>query len=188
MSSFTHRNPNGPRKQRGQSLTEWVIYVALAAIVLAAIFVYFNRSRHEQQANSAASNLIAMDVAVVKQWGQDPNGFANVTAAAIVNNGDAPSAMIQGGNLVSDFGTPITVAPATTYNANDSIAYSTLVPVADCSNLVQAVAKSFTTITVAGTAVKNVAGGVPTISNTTLGTQCASTNGAQVPVVFTATR
>lgn len=175
-------------KANGQISIEYVIVIALVALALVGIIIYATRGRHEQNVNAEASNLTAMVGAVQKQYNTDPNGFANVTAAAMIENGDVPSQLVQGQNLVSGFGTPITVAPAQTYAANDSVSFTYDVPPNECSSFVQAVASSFASISVAGTDVKNIPGGLSSVSNTTLGTQCSSTKGAPVAVIFTATR
>ena len=187
MNVYRIRNPQ-KRKALGQISIEYVIVIALVALALVGIIIYATRGRHEQNVNAEASNLTSMVGAVQKQYNTEPNGFANVTATALIQNDDVPSQLVQGTNIVSGFGTPITVAPATTYAANDSVAFTYQVPPNECSNFVQAVASDFVTISVGGTDVKNVPGGVQAVSNTTLGTQCSSTNGAQVPVIFTATR
>lgn len=176
----------GKRRTLGQISIEYVVVIALVALGLAGIIYYFTKGRHETSVNSVASAVTTMAGAAQKQYNGDPNGFANVTAQALINNGDVPSPMVQGANIVTGFGTPVTVAPATTYNANDSVSFSFAVPPSDCSNFVQAVASNFNSITVGGTAVKNAATGLTSVSNTTLGTQCTSTNGGQVPLVLTA--
>ncbi|THD11329.1 type 4 pilus major pilin [Metallibacterium scheffleri] len=187
MNVYRIRNPQ-KKRALGQISIEYVIVIALVALALVGIIIYATRGRHEQNVNAEASNLTTMVGAVQKQYNTDPNGFANVTAPTIIDNGDVPSQLVQGTTIVSGFGSPITVAPATTYAADDSVSFTYDVPPDECSNFVQAVASDFVTISVGGTDVKNVAGGVPTVSNATLGTQCSSTAGAQVPIIFTATR
>lgn len=187
MNVYSLNRVRSKRRSLGQISIEYVVVIALVALGLGGIIYYFTKGRHETSVNSVASAVNVMAGAALKQYNGDQNGFANVTAAALINNGDVPTPMVQGANIVTGFGTPVTVAPATTYNANDSVAFSFSVPPSDCSNFVQAVASNFNSITVAGTTVKNVATGLTSVSNTTLGTQCVSTNGAQVPLVLTVT-
>lgn len=177
----------GPSNQKGQSLIEYVIYIGLAALVLGGIIYFATSGRRNTAVQNEASTLTSIVGATQKLYNSDPNGFANVTATALINNGVIPSSDVVNGAMVSGFGTPITVAPATLYNANDGVAFTYGVPPDDCSGFVQAVASDFAQITIGGQLVKDVTSNTA-LSAATLGTRCTSTGGGNVPIILTATR
>lgn len=175
------------RKQKGQNLIGIAIGVAIIGLALVGIMVYAARARHGTQVNSEVNFLTTTLGGAQKLYNQDPNGFANVTATALIQNGVIPSANVNGTAIESGFGTPVTVAPDTLYQANDSIDISENVPPSACSDLVQDVASNFAKIVVAGTTVKDTTAGTA-LSAATLGTSCSGTGGGQVAITFTGTR
>lgn len=182
-----HHHLNARKQQKGQMSIELAIVVAIVVLILAGIIYYTTQGRKGTKLNSEASAMTAIVGATQKLYNADPNGYANVAAQDLINNGVIPASMVVAGAITSGFGTPITVAPATLYNAGDGVAFSEAVSPDDCSAYVQAVASDFAKITVAGTAVKDSTAN-QALTAATLGTQCSGTNGANVPLVLTASR
>jgi hypothetical protein len=155
--------------------------------VLAGIIYFATSGRTNTEVNGESETLTSVVGQTQKLYNGDPNGFANVTAAALINNGVIPATEVVSGAIVSSFGTPITVAPATLYNANDSVAFTYSVSPSVCSPFVAAVASDFAQISVGGTLVKNTVAAL-SLTESTLGTQCSGSAGATVKVILTATR
>jgi hypothetical protein len=175
------------KSQKGQSLIEYVIYIGLAALVLVGIIYFATTGRKNSAIQSESSTLTSVVGATQKLYNADPTAFANVTAAALINNGVIPPADVIGGtSIVSGFGTPITVAPDTLYQANDSVSFTYGVPQDSCSAFVLAVNSDFAKISVGGTIVKNTTSNLA-LSAAALGTACQAGAG-NIPVIFTATR
>ncbi|MGH8159363.1 MAG: type 4 pilus major pilin [Rhodanobacter sp.] len=177
----------GKRKQLGQMSVEQAIAIAIAALVLAGIIYYVTVGRHNVQVNSESANLTSIVAGTQKLYGQDPTSYANVTAAALINNGVVPTSEVNGTAIESSFGTPITVAPATCYQANDCVAFTYQVDPNLCSDFVTAVSGNLAKVSVGGTVVKDSTAGTA-MAAAALGTACSSTNGAKVPTIFTASR
>lgn len=184
------RQPTVSQRKRaqGQFLIQIVIGIALLALILAGVIYYFNKGRGNSQVNDEAQAVTSMIGGAQKLYTGNANGYANVTTDILVQNGIVPTGEVNGNNITSGFGTPVTVAAATLYNANDSIEFSYQVPPDLCSGFVQAVDSNTAKIEVAGTAVKDVTAGTNSVDPTTLGTQCTSTAGAEVPINLYATR
>lgn len=182
-----HRNARGKKKQLGQFSIELALTIAIGAIVLAGIIYYVTKGRHNEEVNTEASNLTTMIGGAQKLYGSDPTAFASVTAAALINNGVVPSSEVNGTAITSSFGTPITVAPATLYTANDAISFTYGVPPGLCSDFVTSSAGNLAKITVGGTTVLDSTASKP-LNEAALGTACSGSAGANVAVVATATR
>lgn len=182
--SFKQHNP---RKQTGQSLIEYVIYVGLAALVLGGIIYYAVSGRTNTAVNKEASSITAWVGATQKLYNSDSSGYTNVTAQALIDNGVIPKSQVLNNAIMSGFGTPITVAPADLYGTGDGVAFDIGVPPDACSSFVQAVSANLARISVGGTVIKDTTINTP-LTAAQLGTQCSGSSGANVAVILTATR
>ena len=189
MNAATSPKPSCTRRvrQAGQMSIEMAITIAIAAVVLAGIIYYVTKGRHNAQINSESSNATTIIAGAQKLYGQDPSAFANITAAALIQNGVVPPSEVQGNALLSSFGTPITVGPATCYQANDCMALTYQVDPSLCSDFATSVASNLTKLSVGGTVVKDSTAG-QALTAAALGTACSSTAGAKVPMILTASR
>jgi len=175
---------NMKRKSKGFTLIEVLIVLAISAGVLFSVFVAVNKVQTKQLAKEAAENLNLM-VADTRAKFKSQGNFSGVSAKVLIDNRIPPSNMIQGTNIVSPWNTNITVAPATLQNQNDAVSFTyTGIGIEDCSNFVQAAEGAFSRITVGGTAVKDIPGGVTTLNVANLGTACTK-GGANNTIVFT---
>jgi Tfp pilus assembly protein PilW len=175
------------RTQRGQSLIEYVIYIGLAALAIAG-FVYFAFVGNSNTAvNSESDNLTFIVSSARKLYYNSSTGYSGVSASVLINNGVIPDTEVTGTTITSSFGTPITVAAGTLYNANDALALTYLVPPGNCSAFVSSVQSQFDRIQVAGSTEKDTTVGTA-FQQSNLGTACASSAGASVTVIFTASR
>lgn len=151
----------GGRKQRGLSLIELSIALAIAAAVLFGLFYIVNTANAKRitTADSQALVMMANDLRT-KFSGQ--GNFTGLTNATLIALGIPPEPMMQGGNnLTTGFSTPITVA-STNVNgiANDGfqITYSDY-PSKSCSDFVMAAAHNFARVTIGGTVIKDLGTG-----------------------------
>jgi prepilin-type N-terminal cleavage/methylation domain-containing protein len=169
----SHRKNN--RGQRGFTLIEMLIALAIGAGLLFAVFVVVGKVQSKALAKDAAETLNLM-VADTRAKFKSQGNFTGVTPQVLINNRIPPQQMVQGTNIVSQWNTNIGVAPVTINNANDAVRFTyTGVPSEDCSNFVQAAEGTFGRVTVAGTVVKNLYANPATPLNVaTLGTRCAS--------------
>lgn len=181
------RTNSNSRKQAGQMSIEQAITVAIIALILGGIIYYVNKSRHESQINSEAANATTIIAGAQKLYGQDPTAFAAITASALINNGVVPPSEVQGNTISSSFGTPVTVAPATCYQANDCLALTYQVDPAQCSDFATSVAGNLAKLSVGGVVVKDSTAGTA-LAAAALGTACSGTAGAKVPMILTASR
>lgn len=175
------------RRSHGQAILEYLGYIALAALALGGIVYFITKGRQNTVVQNESSSFSDWVTGTQKLYSSDPSGFTNVTAAALINNGIVDSKKVVNGAITSGFGTPVTVAPANLYGTNDGVAFTYGVPPENCSAFAQSVAPSLAKMTVAGTVVMDVTAGTA-LNAATLGTQCKSTGGSNVPMVLTASR
>lgn len=175
-------------KERGQAQ---IIAAVLALIIFALLLVlairHFGDAKNSVSGNGATTDVIEMIGNAQKLYHGNASGYTGVTATTLIQNGAVPSDLVNGTNISSPFGTPITVTSATLYTAGDAIAFTIPVPPAACSEFATGIAGSVAKLTVAGSTVIDSTAGT-TLNPASLGTACSGTAGASVPFVLTATR
>jgi len=163
------------RGQRGFTLIEMLIALAIGAGLLFGVFVLVGKVQSKALAKDAAESLNMM-VADTRAKFKSQGNFTGVSPQVLINNRIPPQQMVSGANIVSQWNTNIGVSPVTINNTDDAVRFTyTGVPSEDCSNFVQAAEGTFGRVTVAGVVVKNLyASPAAPLNVATLGTQCAS--------------
>lgn len=174
-----------PARQNRQHQTGQmgIIGALLGLVILGMVLGYagykFVQANGAARTQDAAQNVRTLIANAQQAYAHVPGGFAGVTAQVLINNGLVPDENVQGANIVTNFGTAVTVQPVFYYQPNDSIQLNFAVPAADCPDFAQEIDKSASIINVSGTQIKNTqAGLVATASN--VATRCAA-GGASVP-------
>lgn len=189
MLHRNHRFNSSKNKQRGQQqIIAGVLALVLIGIGLYFAVTHFLGAKDTQASQGATSDLVTMIGNVQKTYQNVSAGYTGVTAAVLINNGDVPSELVSGTNILSPFGaTPITIASATLYTAGDAISFTVQVPPANCSDFANTMSTNVAKMTVGGTTIVDSTAGTQ-LTPDTLGTACAAGAGAQVPVVLIASR
>lgn len=177
VKGFVQRGA-GRQRQRGYSVIEMGIVLALAAIAIGALAWVSVGLFTNTALNTESQKLQSMTNALYKysQSSPDTSGFS--TAMAIAIQAVSPDS-VTGTVINSKVGGSITVAPATLVAANDafSINYSA-VKKAACVSFVKDNGQAFDTVVVNGTNVKTT---TDTGVTDAVATACAAANA----VVFT---
>lgn len=165
---------------KGMSLIELLLVVGLAAIILAGMFVAYNKVQSTNAANTESANISTLRAGIKNLYGTTSN-YNGVTGTILLNARAVPDSMrtATGTTINNSFGGAVTVAAAAYSGGTDnafSITYPN-VPVDVCAKLVVAVSQSFNIVTVNGTSVKNTSTATGNEVNIgTLATSCASNN------------
>lgn len=174
----------GRSKQKGFSLIEMGIVLAIAAIVLYGIYSWVSRVQNQRVANDEAQNYNMMVSDVRTKFGAQGT-FTGISPAALINLGLVPKTMINGAAIRSGWNTPVAVAAVNLNGtAGDGVQFTYTVPREQCSDFVTGAAGASARVTVGGTMVKDIPGGVNTVNVGTLATQCAANTGGNVAILL----
>lgn len=157
-------------KQRGVSIVELLIWLALAALVIiggvigANSFIAGNKTRQETE------ELPVIFTKIQKVYSQSAS-YNGMTLAILINNRVFPADRVTSATtVVNRFGGAVTVAAANVTGTDDGAALTYAgVPEEGCIDLVSAMARSAAKISVDTVVVKAVGG---TLNVATLGTNC----------------
>lgn len=189
MSKRTSPSFLGRKKNRGFSLIEFGIVVALIAGATVIVYLMFSGRNDSATASAEAQNFTMMAADTQQKWRAQGN-FTGIDAASLVNNGVVPSTMVVGNTIETRWNTPVTVAAGTINSAGDSVVFTYQVPRRSCADFVTQAGSSAVVVDVAGgTTVKDVPNGDNTMDVSALGGACDTTaDGGNVPVALTVTR
>lgn len=171
---------NKKKHTQGMSLVELLLVVGLAAIILAGMFVAYNKVQSTNAANTESTNISTLRAGIKNLYGTTSN-FSGVNAQVLLNARAVPDSMrtATGTTINNSFGGTVTVAPATFAGGGANNAFAITypnVPVDVCAKLVVAVAQSFNLVTVNGTTVKNTSTNTGNEVNiATLASSCTTT-------------
>lgn len=135
----------GAARRRGVTLIEAVLYISIALALIVGGLVFFQQASLAQRTNSAVRNISAI-ASEVRSLHQGSNSFANLDEVALIRAGAVPSSMVDGVNLINEWGGTVSVRSsiqqtngATTWRANSgfTITYEN-VPEAACVRLTNA--------------------------------------------------
>lgn len=180
---------NRKKHSKGMTLIELLLVVGLGAVILAGMFVAYNKIQSTNAANTESTNISTLRAGVKGIYGTSVT-YVGLTPTVLLNGRVVPDSMrtAAGTTINNSFGGTVGVAPATYAGgaANNAFAITyPNVPVDVCAKLVVAVSQSFNLITVNGTTVKDSSTATGNdINVATLTTQCAAT-AAGASVVMT---
>lgn len=145
------------RQQRGYSLVELSIVVAIIALLIYGVVKLVNGVIADHKANAELSEMPTIITKIQKIYANRPN-FSGATQAILVNNNAFPADWVVAGstNLVNRWSGTVTLAVATIGAiANNAITLTTAgVPDSECKSIVPGMDDSVRTTTVNGTVVK----------------------------------
>lgn len=166
------------KNKKGFTLTEVLLVLGLAAIIIIIIFMSYPKVRASQQVEAEAKNIAAMQAGARSLYSSTAN-YAGLTNEIAIKANIIPDNMLQnsdGSTILNAWKGDVTIkSDGNTHSGEDDsgfyIRYVRLMPEA-CSKLVTSVAGSFYEINVNGTTVKD-SGGPLDIQKTT--TACSIT-------------
>lgn len=148
-------SPRQRVRQRGFTLIEILIVIAIAAGMLFGIFTVANRIGERSAINEFSSNmnvLAAETSAAFRAQGH----FTGVTVPVLLGMRAPPVTMVSGTEIRSPWG-PVLVAAETVASTGDGVRFTVnAVPAAACSNLVTAAHGAFSRVLIGGASVKNM--------------------------------
>lgn len=146
------------KKQAGNVMVEYGLYMVIAAIAIGGIVTYFSSNTTETQAQQLTGDLTSL---MGRVKGGYANNYSAVTNAKLDTGGffkNLPSLNNVAGVVSTNLGGgTLTVSPGTVTVAGDSIQYViTQIPDAGCLPIVTSMAKSATKLLIGANVVKAV--------------------------------
>lgn len=103
------RARSGARRQRGFTLVEIIIAMALAGVVIAGVMFYQSRAENTQRVNDAVQAMVTM-AGSIKRVYAPANSYAAVAEAGLVNGGLVIKPFTASGtNILDPWGGDVTV-------------------------------------------------------------------------------
>jgi prepilin-type N-terminal cleavage/methylation domain-containing protein len=161
-------------KQKGFTMVELTIVLAIAAVILAGVFVLLQRNFRKVDINDNVKIITEIASDLQAKYGRT-NQYGNITTAIAVQSRTIPAELRVPGTTTAtnSYGGAVTVSPVTLTAANDAASLSWAnVPQEHCMDLVNSLQNLARRITVAGTIVK------PTDSSLNTGTLATSCESA----------
>ncbi len=175
------RNPSFPNRQKGLTLVE--LSMGVIVMLLIAMFVLggFDIIRERVRAYREVSDFPQV-LECIKNRKVTASSFAGTSTASVLSC--FPTNMRSGTTAINYWGGTITIAPATTTTANDSLSFtSTNYSRAGCTNVANGMATIFGSITANGTQIKAIGAALDDAAM-----EAACTDGSNNTLVFLATR
>lgn len=166
------------RKQRGFTLIEMVVVLALIAAGIGFIISRSSSASQTSKVQAEVGNLQSVTTKVKSTFASRPN-YTGATTAFLLAQGAFPTSMVNGATVVNTWGGNVTVA-AGAGNTSVDITYAG-VPSASCIELVAASSRNFNEVTVGATKTMNGAA----VADLTA-TQTACTAAATASITFNA--
>jgi len=158
-SQSTNRKPRGrslkTRQQGGFTLVELMIAAVIIAIGIAVVYSGVKAYMAKDRANTEAKELPPIFTNIQAKFAQRAN-YSGATCAGLINLGVFPAVRIATPTTLSNrWGGAITCSVGTVTATNDVVNLSyTMVPEAECKDLVPMVEDALRVVTVGGTTVK----------------------------------
>ncbi|HBE3214617.1 TPA: pilus assembly protein [Escherichia coli] len=116
--NFKHARINNKKEEKGLSLIESAMVLALAATVTAGVMFYYQSASDSNKTQSAISEVMSATSAINGLYiGQ--NGYTGLSASVLKNSSAIPDNYKKGDVITNPFGGDLMVAPA----ANGSSGY-----------------------------------------------------------------
>lgn len=153
FTRYPHSLLTSRRRQAGLTLVEMSLGIIVVLLVATFLLGGFDIIRERVRAYREISDFPQV-LECIKNRKVTSSGFAGTTTTSIMSC--FPSGMRSGNTAVNYWSGPVTVAPATTITANDSIAFtSSNYSRSGCTNVPPGLAAVFAVITVNGTQIKS---------------------------------
>lgn len=172
------------RRQKGFTLVEISIAVVVAAALLFGVFWLVGVIGERSAVKDEIQNFTTLANDTRTKF-RNQGSYTGITPAVLVQLGVVPPEMVRGTNIVTAWETNLDVAPTTLNgNAGDGVRFTYTLPRKSCSDFIDGVARNAARITVGGTVVKNVPGGVNTVNQANVATACNAPAGGNVTVML----
>lgn len=175
----------GGSKQKGITLIELAISLAIVGAILFGVFYFVSVTQKKRIVTTEAQylNMMASDLRT-KFTGAA--SFAGISAANLIKLDIAPAPLITNTTMRSGFSTSITIGSTNVNGApDDGFEFTYQVPSKSCADFVAATEAAFARVTIAGTVVKEVATGDNQISVAEMaGCNATGTTNANVTLLF----
>jgi hypothetical protein len=158
-------------------LSDTALAVVVGTLILVGVVGFFQTGSNGAKANSEIANLTALVGSIHAAYYQAGSDYTGISSSILASSRIAPASLIRGSNLVSMFGSAITVAPATS-TSQFTLSYAGL-PVDACVKVLTNVWAN-NQAELVSTAVNGAAAATLTLSGAA--TAC---NGASNGIVFT---
>jgi major structural subunit of bundle-forming pilus len=97
------------RRRGGFSLVEIAMVLAIIALLVAGIMLFFNNASNAQKTNDASEEVAAVSQVVRSLWEGQPD-YSTLSTAAIASSGQLPSKWVKGTALADAFAGAVTVS------------------------------------------------------------------------------
>lgn len=167
------------RRQRGFTLTEMGLALAIVAILFAGVYLVMQRNQRKIDIKDNGTLVTETAANLQANFGR-LNQYGTITTAIAVQSRTIPPELRDPGanTATNSYGGSITVVPSTLTATNDSASLSWgNVPSDHCMELAKFVRNVGRRITVAGSIVKPTDG---SLNDATLATACESANRVQM--------
>jgi prepilin-type N-terminal cleavage/methylation domain-containing protein len=165
------------RKQRGFTLVELAVVLAIIVLAAAGIIARQRSASQTAQVQAEAGNLQAV-IGKINSTFAGRTSYAGATTEFLLAQGAFPTSMVSGTNVVNTWNGAVTVAPGTG-NTSVDITYGG-VPTAACIELVANASRAYRSVTVGSKVVKTTAQAEADLD----ATQTACSGASTVALIF----
>ena len=113
------------RKNRGLTLMEVAMVLAIIGIIIAGALLYFNTANTSQKITSSLAQLAQIQQSVRTLYSGQAN-YSGLTTALIAQSDALPASMISGSTISHAFNAGVTVTANTTSSTNFDVVFSGL--------------------------------------------------------------
>lgn len=173
---FNHPKINNKKEEKGLSLIESAMVLALAATVTAGVMFYYQSASDSNKTQSAISEVMSATSAINGLYiGQ--NGYTGLTASVLKNSSAIPDNYKKGNDIMNPFGGKLEVGTPASTTANPPFGYYI-----HLTGLPKSACISLATLNL-GTSAAGYGIGVTTPSGVnTLGTSLGTNTGKKDPI------
>lgn len=173
MRNFILRE--NPKRQKGASTIDFIIWAVLALAVVSAIAVLSIKAFGKNDQRAVIQDTVEMMQNIRVGYENEVN-YAGLTSAIVIGNGLIPDSMVNGSSIQHKYGGSVALAPVTLFGmANSGVryTYSSFPGKEACSSFVRGIEKGVEVFVVGSTTVKASGG---SLSMSTLGTACSASS------------
>lgn len=157
------------QKERGFTLMETLLVIAIVAVVIAGAFALYNVAMSDSDVNQSVSEVQSISTRIQKAYNVSGSPYSSLTTQAGINIGVFPEGMIRGTTVYNTWNGMVTLTgTATTF----TITY-TNVPQSSCASFAASsgnIGESLVQVAVNGTGI------TPPVDPATAGAACSQTN------------
>ena len=132
------------KMEKCSAVTEYILYIALLAVLLAMVFVLYNSARTDSKAQKEKTNMASIRASVQAIYSGALN-YSGLNNASLIKAGAIPNDMVSGNSgIINSFGGSVTVSAGTRLNGSKGFTIaSSSVPTKECIRLINGFANVF---------------------------------------------